>query len=62
MWATFTAPFNFDRRPAQAIAFSVQPGLRNLPRDVVEAAILAGKAKPARAQRRRDAPKKQPAA
>lgn len=44
MWARFTASFNYDRRPLQAIAFSVQPGLRNLPRDVVEAAIVAGKA------------------
>jgi hypothetical protein len=43
-WALFSAPFNYDRRPTQAIAFSVQPGLRNLPRDVVHAAIKAGKA------------------
>lgn len=48
MWGNFTRPFNFDRRPAQAIAFSVEPGLRNLPRDVVLAAIAAGAAKPAK--------------
>lgn len=48
MWAEFLAPFEHDRRPKQAVAFSVKPGLRNLPRDVVEAAIAAGKAKPAK--------------
>lgn len=44
MWARFSESFNFDRRPKQALAFSIEPGLRNLPRDVVEAAIAAGKA------------------
>lgn len=44
MWAKFHEPFSFDRRPRQALAFAVQPGLKNLPRDVVEAAIAAGKA------------------
>lgn len=58
MWAEFLAPFNHDRRPKQAVAFSVKPGLRNLPRDVVEAAIAAGKAVAAEAPRKI----KQPAA
>jgi len=59
MWARFHAPFNYDRRPRQALAFVVQPGLRNLPRDVVEAAIAAGKAVAVRAPRKQT---KQPAA
>jgi hypothetical protein len=52
-WARFTAPFLWDRRPKQAMAFSVKPGTHNLPRDVVEAAVAAGKAarvKPPRKQ------------
>jgi len=52
VWARFTVPFNFDRRPKQAIAFSVKPGAHNLPRDVVLAAIKAGKAEPIPAPRR----------
>lgn len=56
-WARFTASFSYDRRPRQAIAFAVQPGLRNLPRDVVEAAIAAGKAERIPPPRR---PAKQP--
>lgn len=44
MWALFSAPFNHDRRPQKAMCFRVEPGLRNLPRDVVRAAIEAGKA------------------
>lgn len=44
-WAIFNEPFNYDRRPAQAIAFAVKPGMHNLPRDVVDAAVAAGKAR-----------------
>lgn len=44
-WATFTAQFTHDRRPAQAIAFCVPPGTHNLPRDVVDAAVAAGVAR-----------------
>ena len=44
MRATFHEEFHHDRRPKQAIAFVVQPGTQNMPRDVVEAAIAAGKA------------------
>lgn len=44
-WAVFSEPFNHDRRPAQAVAFSIKPGTHNLPRDVVDAAVTAGKAK-----------------
>lgn len=44
MWARFSEPFNYDRRPAQAVAFAVKPGAHNLPRDVVLAAVAAGKA------------------
>lgn len=59
MWANFTAPFSFDRRPRQAIAFVVQPGVRNLPRDVAEAAIAEGKAVAVKAPQKQT---KQPAA
>lgn len=59
MWAHFTQRFLFDRRPRQAVAFDVPPGLRNLPRDVVEAAIAAGKAVAVKAPRKQT---KQPAA
>lgn len=50
-WAVFTLPFNFDRRPAQAIAFSIQASEQpqQWPRDVVDAAIAAGKATEAEA-------------
>ena len=44
MRAIFHSVFNYDRRPKQAVAFVVQPGTQNMPRDVVEAAIAAGKA------------------
>lgn len=44
MRAIFHDVFRYDRRPRQAVAFVVQPGEHNLPRDVVEAAIAAGKA------------------
>lgn len=45
-WAVFTAPFNYDRRPAQAIAFAVKPSDKpqQWPRDVIAAAVAAGKA------------------
>lgn len=59
MRALFTAPFEFDRRPSQAVAFSVKPGEHNLPRDVVEAAIRAGKAIAVKSTRKQP---KQPAA
>lgn len=47
MWAIFTETFHYDRRPRQAIAFVVQAGdaPQNYPRDVVEAAIAANKAR-----------------
>lgn len=46
MWAIFTDTFHYDRRPRQALAFVVQsmPQPQNYPRDVVEAAVTAGKA------------------
>lgn len=46
MKAVFHERFEFDRRPVQAIAFVVQPSHepQNLPHDVVEAAVNAGKA------------------
>lgn len=44
MRATFHEEFHYDRRPRHAMAFVVRPGEHNLPRDVVEAAIAAGKA------------------
>ena len=46
MKAVFHERFQFDRRPAQAVAFDIKPSPepQNLPRDVVEAAVKAGKA------------------
>ncbi|NKM04143.1 hypothetical protein GFM29_09915 [Rhizobium leguminosarum bv. viciae] len=46
MKAIFHERFEFDRRPKQAIAFVVEPSTepQNLPHDVVEAAVEAGKA------------------
>ena len=45
-WAVFTDTFHYDRRPRQAIAFVVEakPEPQNYPRDVVEAAVAAGRA------------------
>jgi len=54
-WAVFTSAFNFDRRPKQALAFAVKPGTHNLPRDVVDAAIAAGKARRIEAPNRQEA-------
>ncbi len=58
MWADFNSVFNYDRRPAQAIAFEVQPGRHNMPRDVVEAAIAAGKATAIEPPKRAEKPAK----
>ncbi|MER9135116.1 hypothetical protein NKI20_02235 [Mesorhizobium sp. M0830] len=46
MWAIFNDRFHYDRRPRQAIAFVVEakPEPQNYPRDLVEAAVAAGKA------------------
>lgn len=46
-WAIFTEQFNYDRRPRQAIAFVVQPKTepQSYPRDLVDAAVAAGKAR-----------------
>lgn len=46
MKAVFHERFGFDRRPVQAVAFDIEPSSepQNLPRDVVEAAVKAGKA------------------
>lgn len=62
MWAEFTEQFSYDRRPRQAIAFEVQPGRHNMPRDVVEAAIAAGKAKKLELPKRQPKKSKTPAA
>jgi hypothetical protein len=45
-WAIFTEPFNYDRRPRQAIAFMVAAKAepQSYPRDVIDAAVAAGKA------------------
>lgn len=61
-WARFTEEFHYDRRPQQAIAFVVRPGLRNMPHDVVEASIAAGKAVAAAPPRKSSKHTKQPAA
>lgn len=44
MHAEFLKEFHYDRRPKEGVAFVVQPGARNVPRDVAEAAIKAGAA------------------
>ncbi|GCA51790.1 hypothetical protein KGO5_04247 [Sinorhizobium sp. KGO-5] len=52
-WVHFTEVFNYDRRPKQAVAFVMQPGVRSVPRDVADAAIAAGKATEVRPPPRR---------
>lgn len=53
-WAIFMEPFNYDRRPKQAIAFEIKAGgPQQWPRDVVDAAIAAGKAREARPPRQK---------
>lgn len=56
-WAIFTEPFNFDRRPRQAIAFTVKADTKpqSLPRDVVDAAVAAGKARETKPPKRKRA-------
>lgn len=46
-WAVFTEQFHYDRRPRQAIAFVVKAKdePQNYPRDLVDAAVAAGKAR-----------------
>lgn len=46
MKAIFHKDFEFDRRPKQGVAFSVKasPEPQSYPRDVIEAAVAAGKA------------------
>lgn len=46
-WAIFTETFHYDRRPRQAIAFVVEAKAepKNYPRDLVDAAVEAGKAR-----------------
>lgn len=44
MWAEFTERFYYDRRPKQAVAFVIEPGKRNVQRDIAAAAFSAGKA------------------
>ncbi|TGP65450.1 hypothetical protein EN868_03095 [Mesorhizobium sp. M2D.F.Ca.ET.225.01.1.1] len=46
-WAIFAERFHYDRRPRQAIAFVVEasPDPQNRPRDLVNAAVAAGKAR-----------------
>lgn len=55
MWAIFTDNFNHDRRPAQAVAFSVKASEQpqQWPRDVIDAAVAAGKAREVKPSRRR---------
>lgn len=46
MNAIFHKPFEYDRRPKQNVAWSIQasPEPQSFPRDVIEAAVDAGKA------------------
>lgn len=46
-WAIFNSSFHYDRRPRQAIAFVVEakPEPQNYPRDLIDAAVAAGKAR-----------------
>ncbi len=50
-WAIFTADFNYDRRPAQAIAFAIKASEQpqQWPGDVIAVAIVAGKAEEVKA-------------
>lgn len=64
-WAIFPSGFLFDRRPRQAIAFVVKasPEPQNYPRDLVDAAVAAGKAQETKPPgRRTKANNAQPAA
>jgi hypothetical protein len=56
-WAIFLLPFEYDRRPRQALAFSIKADTKpqSWPRDVIDAAVAAGKAKEVPAPRRRKA-------
>jgi hypothetical protein len=55
-WAIFTRRFLFDRRPKFAVAFDIKPKAepQSWPRDVIDAAIVAGAAKRSRKTRGRD--------
>lgn len=53
-WAIFSEPFDYDRRPKQAMAFSIKAGgPQQWPRDVIDAAKAAGKAKEIKPPRRK---------
>lgn len=54
-WAIFSEPFGYDRRPAQAMAFSVEASEQpqQWPRDVIDAAVAAGKAREVKPPSRR---------
>ena len=54
-WGLFHQDFNYDRRPAQAIAFAIKASEQpqQWPRDVIEAAVVAGKATAVKAPSRR---------
>jgi hypothetical protein len=45
-WAVFIDAFHYDRRPRQPVAFEVAASTepQNYPRDLVDAAVAAGKA------------------
>lgn len=45
-WAVFLEKFRFDRRPKAAVAFEIQAtdNPQRWPRDVIDAAVAAGKA------------------
>lgn len=45
-WAIFTESFHYDRRPLQGVAFEVSASSdpQSYPRDLVDAAVAAGKA------------------
>jgi hypothetical protein len=66
-WAIFTDAFHYDRRPRQPVAFEVVAGRdpQNYPRDLVDAAVAAGKAtemQPPGKSRKAPEPTKEPAA
>lgn len=66
-WAIFTDAFHYDRRPRQAVAFEVAASTepQNYPRDLVDAAVVAGKAtemQPPGKSRKAIEPTKEPAA
>lgn len=61
-WAIFDRAFRFDRRPAKAICFEVEPSPtpQSFPHDVIDAAVAAGAARRVKQNKRAFSPDDQP--